>query len=242
MMICEQARLQIGAAPDENSAELDAHLTGCAECRAFHVASRALNEHIRRAMQLPPPGVSLVAGPQVGIGAPMAGRPLARKASGVRRGWALAASVLLAALAVLLLWPAQSGTALASDLVQHLSEGHAGSSWDNTEVVPEGVLDQVLRESGVEIRADAASPIVYAHSCEMRGRLVPHLVMRTSVGPLTVVPLVGEALATTERFSEGGFSGVLVPQPGGAVAVLARGDADLQAVANAIGARIQLTP
>jgi hypothetical protein len=242
MMICEQARLQIGAAPDEDSTELDAHLTACAECREFRIESRTLNERIRRAMQLPPPGVRLAATPQVGIGAPMAVRPQASKASGTRRGWALAASVLLAALAVLLLWPAQSGTALASDLVQHLSEGHAGSSWDNTEVVPEGVLDEVLRASGVAIQADAASPIVYAHSCELRGRFVPHLVMRTSVGPLTVVPLVGEALATAERFSEGGFSGVLVPQPGGAVAVLARGDADLQAVARAIGARIQLRP
>ena len=241
-MICEHARLAIGAAPEESTPDLEAHLATCGDCRAYRVESRALNERIRRAMQLPPPGTTLAATPQVGIGAPAAAQPPRTEAPAWRRGWALAAGVLLAAVAVMLLSPTRTGSALASDLVQHLSEQHSRGSWDNTEVVAQGVLDKVLRQAGVTIAADAANPVVFAHSCVLRSRTVPHLVIRTGVGPLTVVPLVGERVPTTQSFHEGGFSGVLVPQQGGAVAVLARGTTDLQDIATEIGQRIRLTP
>jgi hypothetical protein len=239
-MICEDARLAIGAAPDESTAELEAHLAGCAQCREFRVQTLALNERIRGAMQLPPPGFNAGMAAQVGIGAPAAIVPTTARRATSRRGWALAASVLLAVVAVALLWPVQSGTALAGEVVQHLSGSAERGSWDNTAIVEQGVLDTVLRQSGVSVALEPSHPIVYAHSCVLRGRSVPHLVIQTDIGPVTVMPMPGESLAARQTFNENGLSGVLLPQPGGAIAVLARGTADVSVVAAEISQRIRL--
>jgi hypothetical protein len=86
------------------------------------------------------------------------------------------------------------------------------------------------------------SPVVYAHTCWIRGRYVPHLVLRTSQGPLTVIPLVGEVVDREQVFIESDYSGVLLPRPGGAIAVLARGRKDVSAAAQALGDRVRLQP
>jgi hypothetical protein len=239
-MICEDARLAIGAAPDESTAELEAHLAGCAQCREFRVQTLALNERIRRAMQLPPPGFDAGMAAQVGIGAPAVIVPPTGRQLTSRRGWALAASILLAVVAIALFWPAQSGTALAGEVVQHLSGSEERGSWDNTAIVEQGVLDKVLRQSGVVVALEPSHPIVYAHSCVLRGHAVPHLVIQTDIGPVTVMPMPGESLAARQTFNENGLSGVLLPQPGGAIAVLARGTADLSVIAAEISQRIRL--
>ena len=239
-MICEYARLAIGAAPHESIAELDAHLADCAACREYRVQTLALNERIRRAMQLPPPGLGDGLAAAVGSGAAAVVVPAAGRQALWRRGWALAASVLLAVVAVTLFWPAQSATALAGEIVRHVSGPDERGSWDNTAIVEQGVLDRVLRQSGVSVALAPSHPIVYAHSCVLHGRLVPHLVIQTDIGPVTVLPMPGETLTREQAFHENGLSGVLLPQSGGTIAVLARGNAELRLVAAEISQRIRL--
>ena len=69
----------------------------------------------------------------------------------------------------------------------------------------------------------------YAQSCQFRGHTVPHLVVQTAMGPVTVMVLPHDSVAKTVRFDEEGYRGVIVPVAGhGSLAVLARGpDADL---------------
>lgn len=233
-MICEQARMEIGATPDEGSPELEAHLAGCPACREFRLETRELNARIRHALQLFPPGVTPLQ-PVIAAGAAnAAGRPA------WRRGWALAAAVLLAVTALILVRPGASNTALAAEIAAHVVDPEEAGSWDNTEVVAAGVLDRVLRGTGVVVETARAEKIVYAHSCVLRGRSVPHLVVRTAIGPLTVLPLVGESLSGEQVFSESGLSGVLIPQSGGAIAVLARGPADVRVVARELAQSIRL--
>jgi hypothetical protein len=230
-VICEQARLAIGATPDQDSAELKVHLAGCPACREFGAETRALNDRIRRALQLSPPGMVEITG-----AANVAGRPI------WRRAWALAAAVLLAVTALILVRPSQSNTALAAEIVAHVADPEEATSWENTEIVAAGVLDRVLHGAGVEIDTAGSEKVVYAHSCVLRGRSVPHLVLRTSSGPLTVLPLVGESLSAEQVFNENGLSGVLLPQPGGAIAVLGRGPADVRALARELAQKIRLRP
>lgn len=239
-MNCEHAKLHIGAAPDETSAELEGHLRSCPACSAFRAEARAFDARLRQAMQSPPPGLM--------VASEFTARRR-RKPHNTRRIWALAASFLLAAIAILVLWPAETSPALAAALIEHVGAGEERASWNNTAIVPEGLLDRVLRASGVRLKLDD-SAIVYAHSCRFRGRQVPHLVLRGPQGPLTVIPLVGETIATGQQFSGSGLRGVLLPQPGGAVAVLARdegtpvslSDSALDRLARAIAARIELGP
>lgn len=237
-MICDEASVLIGAAPGESTPELRAHLATCASCNALHARALQFDERIQRAMQLGPPGTPVSASLESGVAVLPPGRAAGR--STARRGWALAASILLAVVAGFLWWPAQSGTVIASELLQHVGGSEEQASWDNTEVVPQGVLDKVLRSSGVTLDSDPASKVVYAHSCVIRGRQLPHLVIRTSAGPVTVVPMPGEPLEVPLEFDENGLQGVLLPLTGGAVAVIGRGQMDVKALAPVIARRIRL--
>jgi hypothetical protein len=68
-------------------------------------------------------------------------------------------------------------------------------------------------------------------SCWFRGHYVPHLVVQTDRGPVTVLLLTQEqGVKRREVFDEGGFHGVVVPAARGAVAVLGR-DAQAEEVA-----------
>jgi len=49
---------------------------------------------------------------------------------------------------------------------------------------------------------------------------VPHLVVQTANGPMTVMLLAHEKVSGRQEFSEGGFAGVLLPAGEGSVAVL----------------------
>ena len=80
--------------------------------------------------------------------------------------------------------------------------------------------------------------ITYAHSCWFRGRHVPHLIVQTPEGPVTVVVLPRERVAGTVEFQENGYHGMLVPAKRGSIAVLTRDRADVDAVAARVLAAI----
>jgi Protein of unknown function (DUF3379) len=89
--------------------------------------------------------------------------------------------------------------------------------------VPDPELNAVLRESKIRL-ASSAGPVSYANSCYFRGHDVPHLVVQTESGPVTVMVLVHEAVSRPMQFDELGFRGTIVPIPGhGSIAVLMRG-------------------
>jgi len=217
---CEEARLRIGAEPAATSSELEQHLAGCEDCRGYRVETLRIETGIQRAMQLPLPA----ARPAPAVAKVV---PIPRRTSVWRnRGWALAASVLIAITLGVLFGGGRESSALASAVVSHMA-GEA-TSWDETRPIPQSALDLVLKRSGVHLDRAALGDVVYAHACFFRGRYVPHLVVRTARGPATVIVLPGESVAGTTSFEEGGYSGVLARAPGGAVAVLGRGEMDVE--------------
>lgn len=219
-MICEEARLRIGAEPNAMPAELEQHLRGCADCSGYRAETLRIETSILRAMHLPLP----TARPELAVLPRPAPR---RRASPWRnRGWALAASVLMAIALGVFLGGGRDGEALATELVSHM--GGEVTSWDETRPIPQSALDLVLKRAGVQLDRAALGDVVYAHACFFRGRYVPHLVVSTTRGPVTVMVLPGEAVQGTAHFSEGGYSGVLARVPGGAVAVLGRGEAEVE--------------
>ncbi len=135
--------------------------------------------------------------------------------------WAAAASVVEAVAVSLLIWLSAPRAALAEQLVAHV-EGEAQSLVRTADVVEPERLDDVLARSGVRLKP-AADPVSYAMSCWFRGHYVPHLVVQTDGGPVTVLLLTREQGVTGRQvFDEGGFHGVVLPAPRGAVAVLGR--------------------
>jgi hypothetical protein len=209
---CEDARLLIGAAPDEVPRELAEHLGACNDCGALQREMRSFEADLRRALQQPPD----------------MSRFLTRRPPPVWRGWALAASVLLvvcAALAAWLLVPAQT---LAHQVVVHV-QGEP-QSWLATQQLSASGIQEVLRKSGVQLDV-TSERIVYAQSCWFRGHYVPHLVLQTASGPATVILLRHESVTRPAAFREAGMTGVIVPAQQGSIALLSRGGVDLGALA-----------
>jgi hypothetical protein len=109
-------------------------------------------------------------------------------------------------------------------------------AWQLTDVpVPDADLNAVLKDSKLRLKAGAGM-VSYASSCQFRGHKVPHLVVQTQSGPVTVMVLVHEAVRKPKQFDEQGYRGTIVPVPGhGSIAVLMRdanpGSGDVERIA-----------
>ena len=220
-MSCEQARLHIGADPSGTTPELEEHLQQCASCRQFREEMRALDANIRRALERPPQRV---------------GTP---RRTTTWRPWALAASVLLAMVAVLSVWLLHPTDTLARDVVAHVQE--EPESWLARQHVDAQSIDEALRGAGV--RLDITSDrISYAQSCWFRDHYVPHLVVQTAHGPVTVLILRNQQVSGRRTFRESGMSGVIVPAPQGSIAVLAQGSANVDTLATQMQQDVRWLP
>ncbi len=128
---------------------------------------------------------------RAGGGGRRAMRPAARPRARSRSWLALAASVLVGAGDR----RGRSGSAcrtrsLAADVVAHMAG--EPQAWTRTDVpVPAPELDFVLRNTHMRLQPDAGV-VSYAQSCAFRGHQVPHLVVQTDMGPVTVMVLVHE--------------------------------------------------
>jgi hypothetical protein len=221
------------ADPHDQDPALAQHRAGCQDCTAFAERLLRFEARLERALRVDVPAQADAVSDRV---VPL--RATARPTPAYRKGWlAMAASVLLAAVVAGALWVAAPGTSLAADVVTHMAGEPA--AWRQTDVpVPGGELEGVLRNSHLRLAA-GSSVVSYASSCEFRGHHVPHLVMQTESGPVTVMVLVHEQLSKEVQFDEGGYRGVIVPVAGhGSLAVLTRGpDADIKTV-EGIAARV----
>lgn len=246
-MTHDEARELIGAVPAEASPELLEHLKTCPECRAYRDEMLAFDAKLRRAMELdwqkiqggsapampvPKPPAAKAPG-QSGASSGPSAHPSARAtvttlkskehapvAKHTRpRMFALAASVAAALVIGGVLWLSRPPESLAAEIVTHVEgEPH---SWQKTEPLSAEKLDALLHKTGVNL-GPGMLPVVYASSCWFRGHYVPHVVVITKDGPVTVMILQHEKVSAAQQFNEDGFSGLLVPAPSGSVAVLSR--------------------
>lgn len=225
-MDCTQARLHLGAEPTARDAPLREHLAQCPACRTFASEMRALDEDIHRVLAPAPAAAWLGA---------LTGSPGQHRERPRARLWALAAGLAGLTVAGALLWGLRPGPALAQEVVRHV-EGEP-DSWNSLTPVPRTRVARILWEDAGVTLAPTAQ-VVYASSCPFHGHHVPHLVVRTASGAYTVMILRGEHVRRAQRFSSDGYSGVLLPEPKGTLAVLTRGGLDPGQVAQQIARAI----
>jgi hypothetical protein len=230
---CESVRESLDAEPAARAPAIAAHLATCPECARHAADLAAFDAKLRRALEIPVPAR---APPAIDL-APV---ELPARRAGARRprmlGWfALAASTLLAAILVVAITTIYPRQALATAVVGHMAL--EPDAWAVTDVkVPDAALAYVLNRSGVRLEPGVPQ-ISYAHSCWFRGWFVPHLVVQTTAGPVTVMVLRHEHVAWDAPIDEGGYRGVIVPAGRGALAVLSRGGVDAAAI-DAVAARV----
>jgi hypothetical protein len=202
-------RTAIMADPHSADAELRAHREACAECSAYTERLLKFESRLERAMRVTIPTKADVL-------------PFARKrgnaAPGPRRWMAIAASVLLGAALVGGVWLSLPQPSLAAAVVAHMAG--EPEAWQRTAAVPQPELAGVLKDSKLRLRPEAGT-VSYASSCMFRGHRVPHLVVQSSSGPVTVMVLVHESVRQVTPFDTEGYRGTIVPVPGhGSIAVL----------------------
>jgi hypothetical protein len=233
---CSDVHLTLGAEPSATSPGLEAHLRECEACAQFRAEMLRLDEQIRRALTIDIPAAEFRAPP-----APDA-YSVVKVPAPYSRGkrWALAASVLLAVAVVLVMWGALPSHSLAADVVSHVVSETIDQPLDGP--VDESTVRSVMEQAG--LRLDPIDPsIVFMRTCFIRGRLVPHFMVRTADGMATVMILPDEQIKAAERFEGSGYKGLLIPDAKkGTIALLSRANVDLEHYASAIRHAVHHVP
>ncbi len=222
MMTCLEFRRRVGAEPFAADAEIDAHRRECALCARHQDELRAMDGLIQRALEVNPPPRESAAAPAP----PRAWRP---------RVFAIAASLVAGVAVALVVLVAVPRAAIAREVVSHVlrEPGATGSA----AALPPASVAAVLDPSGMRLR-EGAGTVSFAARCVFDGRIVPHLVVQRPEGPITVMVLAHRSITRPVRFSQRGYTGVVLPAPRGAIAVVGEDVADLDAVAQQVFAAV----
>ena len=235
-MTHDEARLLIGAAPGEVGPALAAHLAQCPECTLFQQQMRRMDQDLARLMATPlPPRADrrVVSLPVISRAKP---QPAAQR---LGRLMGLAASIVLSVGVAILFWALQPQPSLAAGVLGHVAL--ESGSWSEVTPMTAAASAAVLAGAGVSVDASDTT-VTYARTCLFNGHWVPHLVVRTATGPVTVMVLRQEHIAARQSFRQNGYSGILLPTPaGGTLAVIVQGDPDLDEVARALGPHLHWT-
>lgn len=202
-MNCLEFRRRVGAEPDAAAPEIEQHAAECEACARYRLQMQQMDKVIHRALSIDTQGKA----------------PVAAKPSRWTQ-WSLAASVMLA-VAFGVFWLGYPGDALARDVVEHVSH-ELGSLQPGAPPIDRDELVEVLAASKLRLKP-GMEEVSYAAYCPFRGNRIPHLVVQTASGPVTVMLLTHEpALSEPRHFSEQGFDGVVVPAPRGVIVVLGK--------------------
>ena len=225
MMDHAQYRAAVLSDPQDPNPELRVHRDQCADCAAYTEKLLRFEARLARALQIEVQSTGQVLA--------FTGRP---RRTAAARWLALAASVLVGALVIGLTWVVPSRS-LAAAVVAHMAG--EPDAWRTETAVPAPALDAVLENSKLKLMPDAGT-VSYASSCAFRGHIVPHLVVQSDSGPVTVMVLVHESKAKWKQFDEQGYRGVIVPVKGhGALAVLMKDPKVDAATVDRIAANVQ---
>jgi hypothetical protein len=235
VITCTDYRTRTLAEPGVDSDELREHRQSCAICAAYTQRLQSFEGRLAAALRI---DVGAQAAPDNVV--PLI-RPRAQ--SRLPRRWlAVAASIIGGVGLATFLWLGSAQPTLAAAVVAHMA--HEPAAWKPTDAqVAQPALDAVLKETGVRL-LPGMGRVSYAQSCDFRSHTVPHLVVQTPSGPVTVMVLVHEQVAHAQHFNEQGYQGMLVPVGGhGSIAVIMRGSdsADVQRIADSVEREIQWT-
>lgn len=215
-MNCLEFRRAFGAEPKSRGPDIEAHVRTCPACAEFASQIDALDRKLLAALRVATPARPR----RLPFLTPFASQ----------RRFAQAAGFVLAVGVAFAVWLAFPRSSLAEDVMEHAR--HEPQSW-STEgaAVSAAALAQILQAAGITANFDLGR-VTYARSCWFRGHFVPHLVVMEDSGPIMVLLLPSETVGQEVRFSDRGYSGVILPAAHGSVAVLAQTDARLDTVAS----------
>lgn len=204
-MKCHELQTAIGADPKSADPEVLEHVQTCSTCAGYRDQMLSMDALIYKALTVPVESLPAAIAP--------------RKAPA--RHWQIAASLLATVAIAGSVWVASTRDSLAEQIVTH-TDHESFAMVRSDDRVDAKTLNDILADAGVSIKAEAAD-VSYASSCTFRDHEVPHLVVQTEQGPVTVLVLAHEKpTKSMQQIDEGGYEGVIVPAPRGVIAVLGK--------------------
>jgi hypothetical protein len=217
MITCLEFRRRAGSEPFASDDGMESHRRGCAACARYQDELRAMDGVIRRALEID-------ASPRAAA-APMA--PGARST----RAFAIAASLVAGIVVGIVLLVSLPRAAIAREIAGHIA--HEPAAMRSTVPLAPVEVEQVLGPEGTRLRPGIGD-VTYAMRCVFDGHVVPHLVVRTPEGPVTVLVLGHREVGKPLKLREDGLEGIVLPAPRGSIAVIGEGIADINAVARRV--------
>jgi hypothetical protein len=220
-MECAEFKLAAGAEPQRLSAAARDHMSRCAACELYAQHMLSLDGLLQRALRVP-------------VAKPRAGHQ--HRSRSTTRWLAIAASLLLTAVIGAGAWLGLPAMSLASELIEHVSAEQdivaAAQPLSSRE------LNALLRASGVRLNSTPQHPVWYATSCPFRGKDVPHLIVQTAQGRVTVLMLAHVRVPWMQRFDEQGYRGTILPSGPGSVAIVATNQAAVEEATRHVAAAV----
>jgi hypothetical protein len=230
---CLEFRRHVGAEPSSTLAAVAAHREECPACAGFQGEMQALDRLLAKAMR-----VDLVSGTRAATAPAAAAVGRAPDTAHARHGavrprrWlAMAASLVAGVLVATTLWLSYPGPTLAAEVIGHVASDPAALMAGQP--LPEQAVTEVLQPSHVRLRPDMGT-VTFAMRCEFEGHVVPHLVVQTDRGPVTVLLLLHRSVGAATRIEEGGYFAVVLPAPRGSIAIVGRDAAGIEAIAQQV--------
>lgn len=225
-MNCLEFRRAVGAEPFSTAPGVTEHRGSCPACARHQDELQAMDRALGKALQVEWPA-------RTGT-APSRDARRARTA-GTRRWLAMAASLAGGVLFAAALWVSYPRPTLAAEVMDHAV--HEPASWKTTRPLSGVAVEDVLDSNGARL-LPGAGEVTYARLCFFDGHFVPHLVVQTADGPVTVFLLAHRTVKQPVHLKDNGLSAVVLPAPHGSIAVVGRHVADLDTIARKVFANI----
>jgi hypothetical protein len=222
-MECVEFKLAVGADPRRLSPQARDHMSSCAACEGYAQQLLSLDHLLQRALQVP-------------VATAPAFVAQGRQRS-VARWLAVAASLVVTAGIGAATWLALPRSTLASEIIEHVSAEQDIVS--AAQPLSTRELNSVLRRAGVRLNGSRQHPVWYATSCPFRGHDVPHLIVQTAQGRVTVLLLAREHVSSVQSFDEQGFRGTILPSGPGSIAIIATNQAAIEEAAKHVAAAVE---
>ena len=217
MIDCLEFRRRAGAEPFTADTDVAAHRQGCPACARHQDELRAMDGVIRQALAVDPARPATPT--EVTAGATR------------RRFFAIAASLVAGAAVGVVLLVGAPRASIAREVIGHVE--HEPGAMNATAPVAPAALAEALQPDGARLHPGAGD-VTFAARCIFDGHVVPHLVVQTPQGPVTVLMLRHRTLDEPLHLSESGYEGVVLPAPRGSIAIVGEGIADIDGVARTV--------
>jgi len=217
-MNCLDFRRRVGAEPFAYGGDIVEHRRDCTACAHHQDELQAMDGLIGRALAVEAGRIS---------GAKLSA-PLKEPASSKRRLFAIAASLVVGLAVGFVLLVSVPRTSVAREVMDHIL--HEPGTMASTAPLAPVELADVLDPDGTRLRPDIGD-VTFAARCLFDGRIVPHLVVLTPEGPVTVLMLRHRTIREPVEIDEQGYRGLVLPAPHGSIAIVGQGIADAEGIA-----------